>query len=94
MPPADREELLRLARAVLAHESRSYVTDAKILAKAVLQMLAEDEEHRLVLQNLTATQARCTTLLEEARLARQMEKLQRSIAELLVHELARLRGDG
>jgi hypothetical protein len=63
----------RAAKAVEG-KSRSYVEDALVFAKRLIALEAEHAKlkanHRSALDNLTATQARCTQLLVENRALR------------------------
>jgi len=61
---SDEAGLLQRAQACLDGKSRSYVDDAKTLAKAVVELV---EDRRLLNENLTSVQKRCTDLLNEIR---------------------------
>jgi hypothetical protein len=60
-PKPTFEELLSRAQDIVDHRSRSYVEDAFALSR---WMLVDGKQ---LLDNLTATQMRCTQLLEENR---------------------------
>lgn len=70
------EEITDLAQKVLDGKSDSYVSAAYILARVVLRDLklaeAIKRDHDLMFENLTATQTRCTELLEENRKLRSL----------------------
>jgi hypothetical protein len=61
-PPGSFEELLRIAQDFVDHRSRGYVSDGMVFAKWILG------DGKTALENLAATQRRCTELLEENRI--------------------------
>jgi hypothetical protein len=75
-----RSEILKLAEDVQIERPKSYTEAARALARYVLLNDRDSEniraDHKYLLDNLTATQARCTELLEQRRrLALHVEKL-------------------
>jgi hypothetical protein len=63
-PKPEHEELLRRAQKCVDRQSKSYVEDAMVFARVIL------EDYVQTLENLTNVQTRCSDLLEENRLLR------------------------
>jgi hypothetical protein len=58
---------------IIAGKSRGYVEDARVLATVILPLL-DNLDHMQTIENLTATQTRCTELIREnRRLKHQLE---------------------
>jgi regulator of replication initiation timing len=98
----DWNPLLQLARDVLSGKSRSYVTDAHKMALALETLIVEHTSYCVssktyleTTENLSATQARCTELLEEARVVREENKrLRESLIKLATAEPGQARACG
>jgi hypothetical protein len=81
-PKPTFEELLSRAQDIVDHRSRSYVEDAFALARWIL---ADGQQLQ---KNLTATQTRCTELLEETRQLRSKVETQPDLNGVEAHPTA------